>query len=80
MTDVPIPIQIPRLDEQSTAMAREFFAGAVGQKILQLLRHTRPSVTATKYDQRRTQMEKRLGYEDCFDMLLSILRPKDTQQ
>jgi hypothetical protein len=75
--EVPIPLQLSKLDEQTLAMAREFFSGPVGQRILQWMRYSRPAVTANKYDMRRTQMERRLGYEECFDTLVSLLRPKD---
>ena len=79
MDNTPIPLQAPTLDEGSLTLAREFFNAPVGQRILQMLRHARPSVSTGKYDLRRTQLEKRLGWEDAYDYLLQILKPK-TQQ
>ena len=79
MDNIPIPLQTPSLDEASLTMAREFFNGPVGQRVLQMLRYARPSVSTGKYDLRRTQLEKRLGWEDAYDYLLQILKPK-TQQ
>lgn len=76
MSELHIPIQPPVLDEASTTTAREFFNSPLGQKIFQLMYRNRPQVTARKYDERRTQLEKRLGYEECLDMLILTLRPK----
>jgi hypothetical protein len=72
-----IPLQPVKLDEAELAMCRSFFQERHGQRLLQYIRQLRPGVHAPTSDERRTQLEKRLGYEELFDNILSTLRPKD---
>ena len=77
MDPIPIPLQPVKLDEAELTIARQFFQDRTGQRLLQSLRYFRPSVTSKRYDNRRTEMERRLGYEECIDMLLLLMRPKE---
>ena len=74
-----VPFQPPKLDEAEIVMLREFFSQRHGQRFLQLVRSWRPSISATAPEERHMQLERRLGYEECFDHMLQILRPKEQQ-
>ena len=69
--------QLPKLDEAVAASARQFLVTREGQVLLQHIRAARPGVTAPDSDNRRTQLERRLGWEDCYDYILSVLKPKE---
>lgn len=82
MEDSPlhIPLQPVKLDEAELVVLRQFFQAREGQRLLQLMRQWRPIVASKTSLERTMELEKRYGYEECFDTLLSILRPKTTPQ
>ena len=64
---------VPAWTEQDAALARPFFEGDLGKKLLSVLHHRRPLVTAVTADERRTQFEKKEGYELAEIQLLQLL-------
>jgi hypothetical protein len=76
MDDVYVPLQPIKLDEASMALVREFFAGPNGQKVLQYLRSARPSIIAAEPTERHMQLERRLGYEELYENLITFVKSK----
>lgn len=76
MDEPPFPLAPPKWDESEAAIARQFFATPVGQKMLQVLRHYEPVVIAPDSDNRRTQHEQLQGYKLCWRELFRLLAPK----
>lgn len=68
----------PKWEEADAVSAREFFSNpnAVGQRMLQMIRHRRPVVLAPDADNRRTEHEILQGYERCFREIFRLLEPK----
>lgn len=71
---VKIQFNAPTWREPDALLARPFFESDTGQKFLEMLRYRRPAITEKKSDGRRTQHEKREGYESCLEEILQLLR------
>jgi hypothetical protein len=77
MDDLYIPLQLVKLEETELVMLRQFFQERLGQRLLQYVRSMRPLVPSQlSAPERHMQLERRYGYEECFDNILSVLRPK----
>jgi hypothetical protein len=70
----------PKWDGSDEAEGRAFFAGPVGQRLLQNLLYRRPNVTAKESALRIVQSDVRAGYETCIADILGLLDPAKTPE
>ncbi len=75
MEEPPFTLTPPKWGEDNAVAARTFFSTADGQRMLQKIRYDTPNITASTSDERRTQHERRQGYEDCFREIFALLKP-----
>jgi hypothetical protein len=63
----------PTWKETDALLARPFFESDAGQKFLKVLAYRKPSISATGSDERRTQHEKKEGWELCIEEIIHML-------